>query len=308
MELHNFSELKTRLSSNASKPVVAVAGAADLHVLESVARANEQGLVNAILVGDAAKIRDGLQALSRPAGDFTVLEPSAGETVAEAAVRLVRDGEADMLMKGMIETSDFLRPVVNKEHGLGTGKVMSHFGVHELAGYPKLLAVTDAAMCTFPDLDKKSKILANVIEAYRYLGYEEPKVACLCCKETVDPKLVDTTDAQALHQMSLEGTFGKAYVSGPISYDIAMDPEIAQIKKYPDMAYSGNYDILMVPNIHAGNILGKCLCITCHATMGGIVMGAKVPIILTSRGATPEEKMNSILLAAAAANGASASR
>ncbi|MGN0968960.1 MAG: phosphate acyltransferase [Oscillospiraceae bacterium] len=302
MELHTFAQLHAQLAERRDKQVLAVAGAADEHVLEPVIAARRQGLIEAILVGEKDKIRSGLSALGCGADQFEIVEPGVDETDAQAAVRIVRAGGANVLMKGMMETSDFLRPVVNRDHGLGTGGIMSHFGMHELKGYHKMITVTDAAMCTFPNLEKKKGILANVIAAYRALGYERPKAACLCCKETVDPKLVDTQDAAELHDMSARGEFGSAFVSGPISYDIAMSRELARLKKYPDLEYCEDFDILLVPNIHAGNILGKCLCITCHAAMGGIVMGAKVPIVLTSRGATPEEKLNSIALAGAVAN------
>lgn len=297
MELRSFTQIRERLAAKEEKQVIVVAGAADRHVLEAVVSAHSQGLAEVILVGDKKKVRAELEKLEYASCNFELSEPAQGKSDAEMAVDIVRSGSADVLMKGMMETSDFLRPVVNREHGLGTGSVMSHFGMHELDGYHKMISVTDAAMCTFPDLERKKGILENVISAHWSIGYERPKVACLCCKETVDPKLTDTQDAEALHQMSLAGEFGNAYVSGPISYDIAMSREIAQLKKYPDEKYCGAFDILLVPNIHAGNILGKCLCLTCHAAMGGIVMGAKVPIVLTSRGATAEEKLNSIALA-----------
>lgn len=301
MELKNFAQLQAILSASKDKRILAVAGAADPHVLNAVTLAHKLGLVEASLVGNAAKIREILRSLEHDPSCFEIIEPRGGENEAETAVRIIRDGRANTLMKGMLETSDFLRPVVNREHGLGTGGIMSHFGMHELKEYPKVITVTDAALCTFPDLEKKKQILHNVFLAYQKLGYEQPKAACLCCKETVDPKMQDTLDAARLSEMCRNGEFGNAIVSGPISYDIAMDQEIAQLKKYPDSKYCGDFDILLVPNIHAGNILGKCLCLTCHAAMGGIVMGATVPIVLTSRGATAQEKCNSIALAAAVA-------
>jgi len=302
MELQNFAQLHAMLAESKNKQVLAVAGAADEHVLESVISAHKRGLAEAILVGNCEKILAGLSKLDYGAENFEIIQPHVNETDAQAAVRIVRTGGANVLMKGMMETSDFLRPVVNRESGLGAGRVMSHFGMHELNGYHKLISVTDAAMCTFPDLEKKKGILDNVIQAYRAIGYERPKAACLCCKETVDPKLTDTVEAAELHDMCMRGEFGSAFVSGPISYDIAMSKEVAMLKKYSDVEYCEDFDILMVPNIHTGNVLGKCLCITCKAAMGGIVMGAKVPIVLTSRGATSEEKLNSIALAGAVAN------
>lgn len=303
MELKSFSELQERLKARGDKPILAIAGADDSHVLEPVIHLYEEGMLEATLVGNSAKIRELLEQMNCSPGNFEIMDPDRGESVSETAVKIIREGKADYLMKGMLETADFMRPVVNSEHGLGTGKIMSHFGMHEIEGYKKVISITDAAVCTLPDVNKKKQILLNVFEAYRKLGYTYPKAACLCCKETVDPKLQDTVDAAELHEMCMRGEFGEAFVSGPISYDIAMDKEVAEIKKYPDADKSEDFDILLAPNIHAGNILGKCLCVTCHAAMGGVVMGARVPIILTSRGATMQEKINSIVLAAAIAGG-----
>lgn len=300
MELHNFEELKNIAGKSENKKRLAIASAADIHILETALEAFKENIVEPILVGNRKEIEKLMEDIGAGKDLFRIVESEDGISLSETAVKLIHAGEADMLMKGMMETSDFLRPIVNKEHGLGTGRVMSHVALQSIPGYPKLVINTDAAMCPSPDLTQKKEILLNAVDALHALGYEEPKVACLCCKETYDKKMPETVDARALQEMCEEGKLGKCHVVGPISYDIAISREIAQLKNF-NSPYCGDFDVLLEPNIHAGNILGKCLEVTCKASMAGIVSGAKVPVILTSRGAAVEEKLNSIAFAAAIA-------
>ena len=185
---------------------------------------------------------------------------------------------------------------MKKENNLRTGRTMSHLSFNKFDAYHKVIVNTDGGMCTYPDLQKKKEILINAVETFRTLGYELPKVAVLCCKETVDQKMPETLDARALKEACQAGEFGACFVEGPVSYDIAMSKEIAAQKKF-DCPYCEDFDILLQPNIHAGNIMGKCWTVSCHSTMAGIVVGAKVPIVLTSRGSSAEEKYLSIALA-----------
>lgn len=302
MELHNFEQLVDRARHSKKERVMAVAEAGELHVIEAVVHAYRAGIVRPILIGNRQTISQCLEQAGESPDDYQMEAPLHGQTSAELAVALIRSGHAGVLMKGMMETSDLLRPVVNREHGLGTGRIMSHIGIQQISGYPKLLGNTDAAMIPSPDLAKKKDILCNAVELFHHLGYSSPKVACLCCKETVDTKMVETTDARALQDMCERGELGNCEVVGPVSYDIAVSREIAELKGFFNPC-CGQFDILLQPNIHAGNILGKCLEVTCHATMAGVVLGAKVPVVLTSRGASAEEKFHSIALAAAASEG-----
>lgn len=300
MELHNFEELQKKASNSGKQKVMAIASAADVHILETAIQAYRQNIARPVLVGEKQEIERLLQEMGEEKDLFQIEEPKDGMTTSQLAVQLIHSKEADLLMKGMMETSDFLRPVVNREHGLGTGRVMSHVALQSIPGYHKLVVNTDAAMCPAPDLNQKKEILLNAVEALHALGYKEPKVACLCCKETYDKKMQETVDARALQEMCEAGELGNCHVVGPISYDIAISKEIAELKKFPS-PYCGDFDVFLEPNIHAGNILGKCLEVTCKASMAGLVSGAKVPIILTSRGAAVEEKLNSIAFAAAIA-------
>ena len=184
-------------------------------------------------------------------------------------------------MKGKIQTSDLLRAVVNKEKGLRTGSVMSHLVIHELPTYHKLLAVTDGGMMMYPNVDEKKQIIENAVNTLIAMGYDEPKVAVLAAVETVNPKMPESVDAGILKEMNQRGEIKNCMVEGPISYDLTMSKESAEIKGF-NSPVTGDADILIVPNITAGNILGKALVYSAGAKMAGFIVGAKVPIVLTS--------------------------
>ena len=297
MELHGYDTLLERARALPRKGVVAVAGAADLHAVEAALRAFDGGVAEPHLVGDVQKISELLRSLDRNPADFRISAAAPGLDEAETAVELIKCGEADFLMKGMVESSELLRPVVKKENGLRTGRCMSHLSFNSFPGYHKLICCTDGGMVTHPDFERKRDILFNAIDAFRRLGYEEPKAACICCKETLDEKLPETVDARRLRELAERGEFGRCAVEGPISYDIAMSAEIAAYKGFKN-PNCGNFDILLVPDINSGNFLGKSWILHCGATNAGVIAGARIPIVMTSRGSTPEEKFLSLALAA----------
>ena len=302
MELANYDVLVEKACALSQKAVVAVAGAADSHAIEAVLEVYDRGVADPYLVGDTAIIKEILRSMDRNPTDFRITDAIAGMNEAETAVEIIKSGEAGFLMKGMMETTDVLRPVVKKENGLRTGRGMSHLGFNSFKGYHKIICVTDAGMVPHPTLEQKRDILHNAIDAFHRLGYDEPKAACLCCKETVDQKIIETVEARALREMAENGDFGKCFVEGPISYDIAMNAEIAAIKHF-DCPHSGNFDILMTHDIHCGNVLVKSWLMHLNSTLAGIIMGARIPIVLTSRGSTPEEKFCSLAMAAVLAGG-----
>lgn len=211
----------------------------------------------------------------------------------------IHEGGADFLMKGKIQTADLLSAVVNKEEGLRTGKVMSHVVFNEIPNYHKLLVLTDGGMMMYPDLNKKKEICENAVGTLRTLGYDKPKVAVLAAVEKVNPKMPETVDADALKTMNKSGELADCIVEGPISYDLTMSKESAAIKGF-ESPVTGDADIVLVPNITVGNVLGKSLIYSAGAKMAGFIVGAKVPIVLTSRGSTSEEKYLSLVLSAAA--------
>ena len=203
-------------------------------------------------------------------------------------------------MKGKLETAQMLKPVVNKETGLGTGRVMSHFVLDELPYYHKLIVTTDGGMMTYLNLEQKRDIIINTVETLKALGYENPKIACVAAVEKVNPKMPETLDAHELEEMNKRGEIKDCTVCGPISLDIALDGEIARIKGF-DNPVAGDADAIIVPNIHVGNVLGKSITVISRGRMAGFIVGAKVPIVLTSRGSSAEEKFLSLVLASAVA-------
>ena len=201
-------------------------------------------------------------------------------------------------MKGKLYTSVLLKAVVNSEHGLKTGNLMSIFLLAQIPGYHKLIAVVDGGMVTYPTLGQKKGIIENTVSALRNLGVECPKVGVLACIEKVNPKMPETVEADQLKQMNAAGEIKDCIVEGPISYDCAMSKESARLKGF-ESPVVGDCDALIAPNIHAANIMTKMLLVTCGAKTAGFIVGAKCPVVMSSRGSSPEEKCMSVVLAAA---------
>ena len=295
----NFDAILAAAKALPVKRIMAVAAAEDLPVLEAALRAKADGIVDLILVGNGDAIRQLLTQLGADPAAFPIVD-CPHEEAGQTAVSLVRDGKAHFLMKGLMETRELLGPVVRKENGLRTGRVMSHFALNELPGYHKLIVNTDGGMLIAPTLEEKKSIIENAVTTLRAMGYECPKVAILAGVETVNPKMPETLDAQALVRLWEDGQLPGCVVEGPVSYDVAISREIAAHKSVP-YVHCGDYDVLVAPNMAARNILGKCWSVTAHSKMAGIIVGARVPVVLSSRGSTAEEKYYSIALAATAA-------
>lgn len=296
MVIKNFDELLERLRGQASVRRVALVAAEDIHALEALIDANKEGLVEPLLIGDEKRIRELLLELNCDAS-FEILDEKVPEEAAKMAVELAREGRVEFLMKGAIETSGLLRAVVDKEKGLGQGRLMSHFVMMEIPSYHKLFVTTDGGMVMYPGLVEKKEILLNALDTLWAMGYKEPKVAVLAAVEKLNPKMPETVDAAALKEMYLKGEIKDCIIEGPISYDLAMNRESSEIKGYSSPV-AGDPDLLLVPNIAVGNIMSKALIYSAGGKMAGIVVGAKVPIVLTSRGSSAEEKFLSLALAA----------
>ncbi len=301
MVIQSFEGLVSKVQACATIKRVAVVAAHDEHTLEAVFKAVEDKIVQPILIGNKEKILTILNNMNCTFDEAGIFETDSDQASAELGVKMIREGKADFLMKGKLNTSDMLRAVVNKETGLRDGSVMSIVALHEVPSYHKLLCITDGGMMMYPDLNEKKQILTNAVNTYLRLGYEKPKVAVLAAVETVNPKMPESVDAAELKAMSLTGEIENCIVEGPISYDLTMSKESAAIKGFSSEV-CGEADILIVPNITAGNILSKALVYSAGAKMAGIVVGAKVPIVITSRGASTEEKYLSMALSAFASN------
>ena len=302
MTYSSFAEI-IKTARTAAEPIaMAVAAAEDPHTLEAALAAEKEGVVTPILFGDREKIEAILAEMGASVPADRIVHCADVVEAAEQAVACVRAGKAHFLLKGKLDTKVLLKAVVNKENGLGCGRLMSHFTIFEVPGYHKLLCAVDGGMVTYPTLEQKKEIICNTVDVLRSIGYEEPKVGVLACVEKLNPKMPETVEADALKQMNRNGEIPHCIVEGPISYDCAMSKEIAELKGYVSPC-AGDCDVLVAPNIHAGNIMGKMLTVTCGAKMAGFIVGARCPIAMTSRGSSAEEKLNSIVLAALAARG-----
>ena len=259
--------------------------------------AAQEGILNYLLIGHPEEILSIGRSLGHTIAPETVIPAATDEEAAAIAVSLVREGRAGFLQKGLMQTATILKAVVNKQTGIGLGRPMSHVALLELPGYPKLLGVTDGGMIPNPDLEGKKAIAHNAVAMFHGLGYERPLVSAVCAAENVSPKIIETVDAAALKQAALEGAFGPCYVEGPISLDLALSRESAQIKGY-ESPVTGETDILLVPGMAAGNMMVKSLVLFAGAKMVGVVTGAKCPIALNSRSASFEEKYHSLLVCA----------
>lgn len=297
----NFDELIDKVKAAPAQKRMAVAQAGEEHTLQAVLHARKEGIIKPVLVGNKDDIERILKELGEEVPAEDIYEAADNTEAAEKAVALVREGKADFLMKGYLDTKDILKAVVNKETGLGKGGVMSHFTMFDIPGYHKILVPVDGGMVTYPTLEQKKAIIENTVDTLISMGYDCPKVGVLACVEKVNPKMPETVEAAELARMNREGEIKNCIVEGPISYDCAVDAEIAKLKGYEGQI-AGDVDVLIAPNIHAGNIMGKMLTCTCKARLAGFIVGAKCPIVLTSRGSSAEEKFLSIVVSAAAAN------
>ena len=298
--IESFAQLK-QLLSNTQPHTAVVAAAHDEHTLQAVFAAQDDGLIKPILVGRREEILELAQQLDHPITSNTQIVHAEDESqCAAAAVDLIHAGQGQMLIKGMLQTGTLLKAVVNKDSGICASPVMSHVAILDVPSYHKLLYITDGGMVISPDLPQKRAILTNALNFCRFLGYDAPKAAVLCAVENLNPHMQETIDAAALKDEARSGAFGQCFVDGPISLDLATDKQAADIKGYRSPV-AGDADILLAPSIAAGNILGKALYGLAGGEMAGVVLGATVPITVNSRGATPAEKYDSILICAAMA-------
>ncbi len=293
MAIKNFEELK-KMASSAEKRTVAVACAHDAHTLEAVLKAHEEGLLDYILIGKEDEIVEKSKLHGTSVSRENIVNCESDELCAAEAEKLVNEGKANFIQKGLMQTATLLKAVVNKETGLNQGRSISHVALIDIPKYHKIMGVTDGGMIMYPNLEQKKDIVLNAIEMFHGLGYEEPKIAALCAVETVNPKMPETLDAQALKEMAASGEIAGCCIEGPISMDLAVSREAAAVKKY-DSPVAGDADILLVPSIYTGNIMVKALIEFAGTLMAGCVIGAKCPIALNSRSASFEEKYYSLL-------------
>jgi len=293
--LKNFDELRNKVLANKKKKVIALACAADAASLEALCDAEREFGVNYLLIGDKVAISEAARKVNFAFDEEKIVQADDEATAAEMAVNFVREGKADILMKGKMQTATLLKVVVDKEKGIRTGGLMSHMAVLECPAYKKLIYITDGGMVTRPDLEQKKAILQNSVDFLRRIGYDIPKAAALAAVEAVNEKMQETVDADALAQANASGEIANCIVEGPLSFDLAISAESAKTKGV-ESRVSGDADIFLLPDIASGNIMAKVLIYLGSAKMAGCILGAAAPIIVVSRGAGAEEKMLSILL------------
>lgn len=284
--------------------VVAVAAAEDEEVLDAVIEAVEKKIATFILFGNEEKIKFLLSKKNTRYGkgyDIEIINTYSEKEAAQKAVQSIHDGKADVLMKGLVPTSVILKEVLNKDYGLRTGKILSHVAAFQIPGYDRLIFVTDAAVNIAPDLNQKIEIITNAVGIARSLGIELPKVAVISAVETVNPNMVATVDAAILAQMNRRGQIKNCIVDGPLGLDNAISKQAAN-RKGIKSEVAGVADIIMVPTIEVGNVLYKSLIYFSKAKVGGLIAGAKAPIVLTSRADDSQSKLYSLLLAVRSVN------
>lgn len=298
--IKSFEEVLQKVKNQSIKKV-AVAVAQDKHVLEAVKDAKAQGIAEAVLVGDKLKIQAIAEEIGMDLKQFELIDEANPNKAALKAVELVSTGKADMVMKGLVETANFLRAVLNKEIGLRTGKLMSHVGVFEISNLNRLIFLTDAAFNMYPELKDKIDIVKNAVTVAQAVGVEKPRVAAICAVEVVNPSMQATVDASILSKMNDRGQIKGCIIDGPLALDNALSEEAASHKGITSEV-AGKADILLMPNIESGNIMYKTLTYTTDCKNGGLLVGTAAPVILTSRSDSHETKMYSIALAALVAN------
>ncbi len=291
--IKNFEQLKAMLKAMPVKRKVAVVPAQDEHTLEAISHAYKDGMVEPVLIGDEPKIREILAQIGTDADKMTIIHVEDPVEAIQKAADMARDGEVDCIMKGKTGTGALMKVLVNRERGIRKNDTMSLLAFMESPNYHKVFAITDVGLLTYPSKEQKKAAIQNAVEAFHALGVEQPKVAILAAVEKVNPKMKETVEAAEIKEEGVDGCI----IEGPISYDLAMDPASAPIKGYVSPV-AGDADLLVVPDIVSGNIAAKTITVIGGGRTGGVVLGAKVPVLLVSRAASADDKYMSIVIAA----------
>ncbi|MGL4607391.1 MAG: phosphate acyltransferase [Eubacteriaceae bacterium] len=293
----DFKKLENEaLKTEKSTLVVAAAGEAE--VLSAVAEAKKKNIINVILVGDKNRIKTIINKENIEFGHVEIVDVKDLSKACEKAVAIVNEGWGDFIMKGLVDTSIFLKAVIDKKKGLMKESLLSSVMIAKIKTYHKFLILSDGGMIISPDIEKKKGIIANAVDLARVLGISPIKVACLAAKEKINPKMQATLDAAALKSIGNHGYFGSdVIVDGPMAMDLVVSKKAAEIKSYRSEV-AGDADIILAPEIETGNAIIKVMTHLGNAELAGVVMGAKVPIVLTSRSDSENNKLNSILLGA----------
>lgn len=298
MVLKSLADLKTIVAGGPKKKVI-VAAAQDQNSMGAVVRAWKDNVIEPILVGDKESILNICAANNYDITGVRIIHEPDTDMAVEMSVKMVNNKQGDVLMKGKVGTSSLLKCVLNREWGLRTGNLLSHFALFEVETYPKVIAVTDVAMNIAPNLQDKIAIINNSVGCLIKLGYKMPKVAVLGAVEMVNENMKATLDAALLSKMNQRDQIKNCIIDGPLAFDNAVSLESAKHKGIRSEV-AGDTDLLLMPDIEVGNVLYKSLVFFARAKVAAIILGAKVPIVLTSRSDSEQAKYDSLLLSAAA--------
>ncbi|GAB1372177.1 phosphate butyryltransferase [Candidatus Kapaibacterium sp.] len=296
MELKNLNSF-IALAKQKTIKRIAVAAAEDEPVLLAIIDAYKNGIAEPLLIGNKEKIKHISDNLSLDISKFDIIDEKDPAKSARLAVQSVRDNSAQILMKGLVNTADYLRAILNKEHGLRQGELLSHIGFFESLYYHKVIALTDAAQNLAPDISEKVAIINNSVELFHRLGVNNPKVALVAAIEGVNPKMPATTDAAIITMMNKRKQIKGCIIDGPLAFDNAVSKEAAEHKGI-NSEVAGDADLIVAPNIEVGNALYKSFTYFGGALVAAIILGASVPVVLTSRADSDKSKLLSIALAA----------
>ena len=296
--MYRFDEIKDRLTEMARvrKKVVSVAAAGDKVVLETIKIMNDHGFGRAILVGDADKIKQYAKEVGCDLSENTIVDEKDEKRAAALAVARVRDGEADILMKGLLQTKTYLQAILNRDHGLRTGKLLNAVTAFEATALGRVFLATDCGMIVEPSLKDKIEMIGNATRLANALGCRHPKVSCVSAVETVNDNMPDGIDAAILSKMNERGQIKGCVIDGPLSMDLSISEHSVKHKGVISPV-AGHADILLMPNLQAGNIFWKTMTYMAGAQSGAVIMGTSKPAVLTSRADSADAKVNSMALA-----------
>ena len=298
MEMKDFNQIVERAKRSFRKMRVVIAGADAENILLGTFEAQNAGFATPVLVGEAEKIEPMLERLGLKDKPYSLVATQPGEDVVQAAVDVIRRGEGDVLMRGNTQTRDFLMALLDKKNELRTDKRLVHIDLVSMPEYPKLIAIGDVTVTIQPDIQQKKEIIRSMTETLESVGYEKPNIALLSMVEEVNFHMKDTVEAQELVRSHADTPIANCNLVGPIAYDLILSKEAARLKNY-DEPLCGNFDGIVVPSLLAGNLIVKCWQMHAHAKTCGVVIGAKVPVALTSRSDDKEVAFLSLAFCAA---------
>lgn len=293
MAVKNFEQVVEKAKASGERNRVVIAGADCENILLGAFRAQEEGFADLVLVGETGKILPLLYKLGLQEKPYRIVETYPGDNVTQIAIELINKGEGDILMRGNVQTREFLMPLLDKRNNLRTNRLLTHIDLVSMPEYPKLIAIGDVTVTIEPNLNQKKDIIRNMVDTLRYVEDEKPNIALLALVEQTSFHMKDTIDAHELVLEHERTPIADCNLAGPIAYDLILSKEAARLKSY-DCPYCGEFDGIVAPSLLAGNLIVKGWQAHAHAQTCGVVVGAKIRVAITSRSDAPEVAYNSL--------------